>query len=125
MLSVHLLQFVEEARFKAGEAEVEVVPVSEPDRELVAVAVAVVGGAGDGGSSGEAEAQHPGTLVEGFACGVVEGFAEEVHFVVGGYGVEGRVPSGGDQGHERRLQRRVGEVRGCDVSLQMVYGDEG
>ena len=96
-----------------------------PIGKVVAVRVSVVGGAGDLRSAGEAEAEHPGALVEGFASGVVEGFAEEVHFVVGGYEVEGRVSSRGDQGHERRLQRGVSEVRCCDVSFQMVHGDEG
>ena len=40
------------------------------------------------------------------------------------HGVEGRMPAGGDQGHERRLQFGVCEVRGGDVAFQVVYGDQ-
>src|SRR3712207_4540788 len=116
-LLTQLLQLVEQARLEAGEAEVQVVSLSQGDGEVVSLSVPTLRGSLQRRSPGEAEAKHSRPLVEGLPRGVVEGLSEEVHLVAGAHGVEGGVTAGGDQGHERRLDRKSTRLNSSHANI--------
>jgi hypothetical protein len=78
------------------------------------------------GAAGEREAEQAGALVEGLPRRVVERAAEDLEARVVGHVDQQRVPAGGDEAEEGRLERavpEVQEVRG-DVALEVVDGRE-
>ena len=102
---------------QAAEAEVQAGAVGHRPRETEPFNVPVLGAGGDRWAAGIAEAQHFADLVEGFAHGVVQGFAEHLVVPDAGHLHQLGVASGhqqGDEGqrwlvglHQRREQMRL------------------
>ena len=76
-------------------------------------------------AAGIGHPQHPGDLVEGFSRRVVQGRAEDVHVRVVFDLHDHRVAAGHHQTQERRLQLRIGDVIGGDMSPDVVNRDQG
>ena len=121
LLPFAALEVVEQRRLEAAEAEVAASAHGArktgeariaPRRQLVQLPAARI-----------AEAQHPGSLVEGLAGRVVHGLGgDAVAHALLHHGQQ-RVPAAGDEAHERRLHPEG--VVGGDVPLQVIDGDQG
>ena len=93
-------------------------------RQAVGFGVAGLGGVGHAGAAGVGQAQRPGHLVKGFAGRVVHSVAQNVVVGVVQHFHNVAVAAGGHEAEERRLELRVGEVKGCNVSPQVMHGHQ-
>ena len=75
-----VFQEVEERGFQAGEAVIEAVDVRFGEAEGLGVALSCE--TVDDGAAGIAESHHFRTLVDGFACRVVDGLSQDFEIVV-------------------------------------------
>ena len=125
---IGVLGAAQEGGLQPGEAEVEAVTHARPGEALGAGGLP--GDALDLGPAGEAQTQDAGGLVEGLAGGVVAGPAQELVVASAPHEDQVRVAPGGDEAEkgQARLVHGGGALLqpgGVDVSLQVVYAQEG
>src|SRR5207248_5847661 len=113
---------VEERRLHAREGEVEAVEAR--DRKAVRLRVALAREPVDLGAAGVAQAEQARALVERLPRRVVDRRAEPPCPAALLHLEQERVPSGGEQADEGRLDRRGLEVEGRDVAVEVVDRDE-
>ena len=73
-------QRIEETGFQSAEAVVIAWDVGLGELECIRVSLS--GQTVDDGAAGVAQFHHLGTLVDGFACGIVDGLADDFHILV-------------------------------------------
>ena len=120
-------QRVEERGLEPREGVVE--PLDAGPGETERLRIAFLGQPVDDRTSGIGEPHHFGTFIEGFACGVVDRGADDLHLQRRVHAYDLRVASADQQRQEREIgvgQPAVGQVDevGEDVPLQVVDFDQ-
>ena len=123
-----VFQEVEERGFQAGEAVIEAVDVRFGEAEGLGIALSCE--SVDDGAAGVAESHHFRALVDGFACGVVDGLSQDFEIVVRVDTYDLRITAADEQ-TEEGVGGIVVHFVGCvdevgeNVSVQVVDFDEG
>ena len=107
--------------FEARKREVQIAAVQQGPGQLVGRRVALLGQARQAGTTRVRQAHELGRFIEGLACGIVNGFAQQLVAAHAVHPHQLRVPARDQQGDEGKFGRIGAQKRREQMALQMVH----
>ena len=119
------VEVVEDSRFHTAETEIIAGTRNLSAGKDNGMRVSLPGGLVDLGAAGVSQADLTGNLVKGFACSVILCPSQDLVYAVVTDQDQVGMSARYDQAGKRRLQRRIRNIVGADMALDVVHPDQG